>query len=238
MSTPKNTNSVVIRDKAFAERLASSVDNHPRAPHGHGRQRWLLNELEARFSAKYSAESARKWFAGENRPKVPVLRQIAEILEVDEAWLSLGIDPDETPKERVRRNATADGAVNYVAGLIQMAGGNIAFPEQDDQAQPDIFAIISGRSIQFEVKRPAGDDEGNLRLRLSKHHDKRVVLIVADAKGPMNFNVFRIPPAIVAEFGRDRGGFVEMSVVNDGKKLSIGDHKLAPLTSLDLKSLE
>jgi hypothetical protein len=44
----------------------------------------------------------------------------------------MGIDPEFQPHERKLRNAMADGAVNLVAGFIQMDGAYPAFPEESD----------------------------------------------------------------------------------------------------------
>lgn len=42
---------------------------------------------------------------------------LAQLLEVDLGWLTLGTKPEMTPKERKARNAVADGAVNLVAAV-------------------------------------------------------------------------------------------------------------------------
>ena len=106
----------VIRDKAFAKRLEIACEGHPHCPTDQyrGKQKWLYEGLDSEFGVKVSAEAVRKWFSGESRPRPKVMSFIARLLEVDEAWLSLGITPDLTPREQKQRNAVADGAVNLV----------------------------------------------------------------------------------------------------------------------------
>jgi hypothetical protein len=48
-----------------------------------------------------------------------------------------------TKAEKVR-DAQVSGIVNLVAGIIQMAGGTIAFPIAQGGNDPDIFVITKG----------------------------------------------------------------------------------------------
>lgn len=73
----------VIRDKEFAKRLEISCENHHLSPSGHGRQKWLRDQILDKFSVRLSPEAVRKWFAGEARPRPNVMRQIAQVLEVE-----------------------------------------------------------------------------------------------------------------------------------------------------------
>ncbi len=94
---------------------------------------------------------------------------LAKVLDVDEAWLSLGINPVESPTEKKVRNAVADGAVNYVAGLIQMAGGTIAFPDKSEGY--DLFTIINGRKHQIEIK-TARQENNHFEVRVAPNSPK------------------------------------------------------------------
>jgi transcriptional regulator with XRE-family HTH domain len=145
-----------IRSLDFATRLATACDTNPLCPPmNFGRLTWLKAQLADGFSQGVSVETVRKWFSGEAKPKVDKLRMIATMLEVDEAWLSLGLQPDLTPREQKLRNATADGVINVVAGLIQMGGGHPAFPAADDQRAKegaiDLYAIIKGAQYAIHV---------------------------------------------------------------------------------------
>lgn len=222
----------VIRDPRFAKRLADSVENHPIAPSGHGRQKWVREEFQKRYNVKLSPEAVRRWFAGEVRPRPATMQKLAMLLDVDEAWLSLGITPDEAPVDRRKRNARADGAVNYVAGLIQLGGGHIAFPDESkDEAQPDLFAIIHGRQYRIEVKQ-AHPQDGRFTLRLPAMVDDLTLIVVVETKSPMEFDLIRVPTEVMAAHGTHKGGFIELEVEQKGSTYRIAGEVVRKLTSI------
>ena len=147
-------NNKVIRDREFARRLETACENHPRAPSGHGRQTWLRRNLEEQFEVSVSPEAVRKWFAGESRPRPKAMTKIAQLLRVDEAWLSLGMKPAASPTKVEKMSVVASGAVNLVAAHIQLSGGTIAYREEN--ADYDIFAVVRGRRHEIAVR--LGDD--------------------------------------------------------------------------------
>jgi transcriptional regulator with XRE-family HTH domain len=160
--TPKK----VIRDPEFAKRLAIAFDHHPVVPPpNYGRNVWIKEQLEKRFAASVSVEAVRKWASGEMRPRPQMLSYMARLLEVDESWLSLGIEPELAPREQRARNAMADGAVNVVAGLIQINGGSPAFPEENDErakrAHIDLYAIIKGAQYALHISLAQSVDDGD-----------------------------------------------------------------------------
>lgn len=155
----------VIRTPDFAKRMNTACDTNPLIPPiNYGRLTWLKTQLMEQFNESVSVETVRKWFAGEAKPRANKIKLLATLLEADEAWLSLGIAPDMTPRERRLRDATADGAVNVLAGLIQMGGGHPAFPEDGDaRAQEDfvdLYAIIRGAQYAFHVSLAKAETEG------------------------------------------------------------------------------
>lgn len=214
----------VIRDKAFAKRLEVACEGHPHCPTDQyrGKQKWLYEGLESEFGVKVSAEAVRKWFSGESRPRPKVMSYIARLLEVDEAWLSLGITPDLTPREQKQRNAIADGAVNLVAGMIQMGGGHIAFPE-DDAA--DIYAIIAGKQVSLDVVLPFALGKDQFRLTIADKLDKKLIIAVMP-QHEFYFRVLMITPEIVKTEGQRRGDFWELIIEQRGVKWKAGDHQI------------
>jgi hypothetical protein len=195
------------KDKEFAARLDTAINGHPGSPDGHGRQKWLRERMLQFASVDVSPEAVRKWFGGFSRPRPSIMREIARVLEVDEAWLSLGLTPVETPAKAAERNAMAKGSVNVMAGLIQMCGGHIAFPENDEEGI-DIHAIIDGRRLQIEIKTPMPSADGTLKLAIAKGWEKRVVLALIREKA-FRIRIFRVPEEMI-ENGRRRGGYVEV----------------------------
>lgn len=97
-------------------------------------------------------ETVRKWTAGDTIPRQKTLLALADVLDADSAWLSLGRTPVDQRAAKLR-NAEADGAVNVLAGFIQMGGGTPAFPgeHRDGEAVVDITAIIRGALYAFHV---------------------------------------------------------------------------------------
>lgn len=130
----------------FRTRLLQACDEAPNIPpYGHGRQVYIAKKL------KVSQEAVRKWFTGEARPKVTKMRQLAALLEQDEAWLALGIKPELDRKEKRAHSDRSDGAVYMLFGLFVMAGGACAFPSESDPraAYVDFYAILNG--VQFPI---------------------------------------------------------------------------------------
>lgn len=210
----------VVRHKDFAKRIEMACENHPHAPSGHGRQIWLKNALEEKFSEVVSREAVRKWFAGEARPKPKMMSIVARALAVDEAWLALGITPSANPVEKRKQNALAAGAVNLVAAQIQLAGGNIAFPENTDQY--DINAIIRGKSHNIAV-----------RLFNTVSHfplDIKDVVIVTSTERKTVFSFFHVPVEVVMEKGTVRGNYIELNCEMVSGKLIVGDRAVPEIT--------
>jgi len=141
---------------AFAERMQFECDkNRSIPPLHHGRLKWFVDQFKARYNQVVTQETIRKWLNGEALPRTESMRHLAKILEVDDAYLAFGRDSGVTQKEQKIRDATADGAVNVVAGLIQMTGGNPAFPDKDDDRanrdKIDLYAIIRGAQYAINV---------------------------------------------------------------------------------------
>jgi transcriptional regulator with XRE-family HTH domain len=199
-----------IRNKAFGKRLSQAVSSHPRAPGGHGQQAWLRQELKNRFALETSKESLSKWFAGVVLPRPRTLNQIAEVLQVDPAWLSMGVTPITKPKEKMVRNAVASGVVNYVAGLIQMQGGTIAFPASESE-DIDLIAIVNGEHLSFQVK-AFQHEKSMLKLHLSPKVEGLTVLGVDLGKGFADTEIIRVPHDVIEKHATKKGGFQELTL--------------------------
>lgn len=221
----------VIRDQGFAKRLETAVYNHPQAPDGHGRQKWLRERIESRFNTKLSPEAVRKWFSGESRPKPDLVHQMAQVLDVDEAWLSLGIKPDTTPAQKRQLNATATGAVNLVAGLIQMSGWHIAFPDEPTETV-DLYAIIGGKQHSILVRTAQSSHPTLHKVIVPAGHEKSVVLLVMNPS-PTEFTVLRLTKDTIANGGVNKGGFVELEVRQNGQTYSANGGPLPVIVSFD-----
>lgn len=216
----------VIRDPLFARRLEQACESHPHVPPLHsGRQTWIQRELLSRFNEEISVETVRKWLAGEARPIQARMGKLAQLLEVDVAWLSLGIDPALEPRERRARNAMADGAVNLVAGLIQMHGGHPAFPDEADtlaqKHNVDLHAIIRGGKYDIHVS--LGEEDGD-RLRFTVPTTHEFVVVLGVVLRGFAVEIFEITPELIEAAGQRRGGSITVAV-------KPGDHGLRRIES-------
>jgi len=211
--TPLATTTQTIREPEFAKRVELACDNNPLIPGvNRGRQVWVVRQLQERFGLTISKEGVRRWFAGVNKPEGDRMGQFAEILGVDVAWLAYGITPSGTPTEQRKRNAMASGAVNLVAGMIQMHGGAVSFPDEDDGIGPDIFAIIRGGRYDLNVALLAEDRPEEYRVFVPATRQPRLVIAVVPTDTPFCYDLFEMPEDALTKHGTAKGGYFEVPV--------------------------
>ncbi len=197
----------IIRDPEFARRLCSACDAHPHCPPLHkGRLTWIQAELKRHFKENVSVETVRKWFAGEAKPRPEKVERLAQLLQIDVAWLSLGIDKGLAPRELKARGREIDGAVNAVAGFIEMDGSHAAFASDADQKRGiDLHAIIKGAKYDIHV---AVQEDGVFRIPTAR--DGLVVLGVV--KHGMGLSIYELTEPVIERNGVNRGGMVEVKI--------------------------
>lgn len=203
-----------IRAPEFGRRLTQQLDAMPLVPPmNYGRLAWLQDELKKRFDADVSRTTISKWVIGEVKPTEERLRMLAQILEVSEEWLSLGIAPDMTPRETKIRNATASGAVNLVAGLVSMDGGHPAFPAEDDAraktALIDLYAIIRGAQYAFHVNLAIDLADGTLKFAVPSNAEDAFQIGVIRGE-ELTFTLVELSDDLIKEHGKRMGGVVEV----------------------------
>lgn len=133
---------------AFSGRLRQACDDSTVIPaHGEGRQVTLAKRLSV------SQEAVRKWFAGEAQPRPPKMKELSELLEVEESWLALGVAPELDRREKRRHNRNTNGAVLLLMGTIELAGGSTAQPSEKDPKSTyvDFYSIHRGQQYAFHV---------------------------------------------------------------------------------------
>lgn len=222
----------VIRDEGFARRLETACEANPNCPteQYRGKQKWVYDNLLEKFDIKVSPEAVRRWFAGEMRPRLKTMSALAQLLEVDLGWLTLGTKPEMTPKERKARNAVADGAVNLVAGIVQMNGGSVAFPT-DGNHGPDLYAIIGGKQYVVEVKLAFQMGPDTVRFTVADDTSNQVVIgVIKDDKG-FGFSLLNLTPEVVSG-APVRGDFREVIVQRRGSTFHVGEKRVPRITSL------
>lgn len=209
-----------VKHADFAERFIAACDGNPHCPPpNYGRLGWIAKQFKDRYGVKVSNETVRRWSSGEARPRPDKVGQIAEILQVDSGWLSVGGNQraDSGRKERNRKMLFVDGAVQVLAGLIRMSGGNVALPDPSDtravSADIDLYAIIKGAqySVTVAVAEPSN---GELTFRVSAKAEENVVIGIV-LKPDLCFEVYELPWEIIAESGEGRMGKYELTVDAD-----------------------
>lgn len=89
-----------ILQPELAARLVEACERNALVPSpNYGRLRWIKEQFASRFSDQVSEETVRRWLSGEGKPKGRRLRYLAELLDVDEAWLTVGPAPHRAVKE-------------------------------------------------------------------------------------------------------------------------------------------
>ena len=212
----------VSRDHQFSLRLRKACDDNPQIPpYNRGRQAWVRTQLAERFGVSVSNETVSKWFTGVARPRPDKVRVLAQLIEVDEAWLALGVAPDVQPRERKLRNAMADGAVNVLAGFVQMCGGHPAFPEEDGAAarggaHVDLYAIIKGAHYSFHVALGQEAGPNTYRFVIPYGYEELIVIGLVQRE-PLVCDFLELAHDMIEKHGVRRGGAVEVTIANGPK---------------------
>ncbi|MGN5375816.1 hypothetical protein [Sphingomonas hankookensis] len=117
----------IIRDPAFAKRLAQACDASPHCPDKHrGRLTWIMDQFKLHGGGKISAETVRRWSEGESKPREAKNVILAKILGVDPSWLYLGVEGAASSKRRTvpaHVKALADAAAHLLEVHEAMGNG-------------------------------------------------------------------------------------------------------------------
>lgn len=204
-----------VLHKEFAARLELACEANPHVPpQNYGRLGWIATNLEERFGVKVSVETVRRWCAGESRPRPDKLAILCNLLQADEAWLSLGTHATVSAKESKLRSAQADGAVNIVAGIVQATGGNPAFPTEDDSRAAedlvDLYVIIGGK--QFALHVVSGSDDGDVVSFAvpTKAENTRVIGVIVQPGLALEF--YALPWDTIKDMGAQKSGAYHITV--------------------------
>ncbi len=140
--------------REFSYRLNQSVAGHPLAPPtSFGIQSWLRKKLLTETRLDVSVNTVSKWFNGQSLPRADSIRKIAQVLQVDEMWLSIGLNPVARSEEKRRENVNARAAVMVLAGVLEMGGGRVTFADDPD-GSVDLHVNLDGKSFSAVVVSP------------------------------------------------------------------------------------
>lgn len=205
----------------FHRRLKQACDDSRAIPpYGHGRQAYLATKL------KVTPEAVRKWFSNEARPRPDKMRQLAKLLEVDEAWLSLGITPELDRASKRRHAQQTDGAVYVLYGLFTLAGGHCAFPSERDPRREyvDFYTIIHGDQMAIHACAGRQIDRNHYEFVIPHEwHDVRCVGVVP--LPDMQLHVIDLDAeALEHHLSRKAGGYAVQVEYAGGGYRSDGDN--------------
>lgn len=194
----------------FHRRLKQVCDDSPIVPpYGHGRQVYIANKL------KVTQEAVRKWFTGDARPRTSKIRDLAKVLEVDEAWLALGIDPAMDRKEQRQHSHTTDGAIHLLFGMFTIAGGHCAFPSENDTRKDfvDFYTIIHGSQMAIHVSTGRPTTKDNYEFALPREYQE-VRCLGLVAAGGMKFHIIDLDARLIEDHKVRKAGGYAVSIAN------------------------
>lgn len=208
----------MVLQRFFYERLTTACDNSPDVPpYGKGRQTVIAKML------KISPEAARKYFLppdkGGNTPVPAHMSKLATFLDVDEAWLSLGVTPSMTVKEKKEFSSVANGAVYIAFGLAMSSGSTCAFAEEDDI--PDFYAIKRGVQKAMKVVLGVEKSKGNYEFDLPvEYNDVHCIAMIE--RSQYCFDILSFDHDLVEKHGTNTGGVVRVTMHKEGKRYFTG----------------
>lgn len=186
----------------FAQRLTQACDDSKVVPEfGKGRQVSIARRM------KVSQEAVRKWFTGEAVPKQDKMKELADFLEVDEAWLALGLKPELDRTEKLSKRRVVEGAVHMVAGMIMIEGGNVAFPSEKDPRREyiDLYAIMRGTQMALHVSVATELSAGRFEMVVPRNYaDVRCIGFIPVAGG--NFHLLELDIEKLEEHKKKKAG--------------------------------
>lgn len=143
----------------FAFRFNQAIEGHKMAPPTpFGRQAWVIKKLKNETGLSVSPNTMSKWFKGLAKPRQDNIRKIAKVLEVDEIWLAMGQKPVAPSNDSREVAAKARGGALALAGMLEMMGGRVTFPD-DDNSPVDMQVNYAGRTFEAVVVSPKETDK-------------------------------------------------------------------------------
>lgn len=133
-----------MKDLDFASRLNRACDDVPSIPPAKlGRQVYIARKMGV------SEEAVSKWFAGESRPRITKMRDLAKLLNVDTGWLTLGVEPEMNRRTATLANKRTEGVVYLALGMSMLSGASCARPSDTDprKGYVDFYMILNGEQI-------------------------------------------------------------------------------------------
>lgn len=194
--------------KQFVARLEKACDDCSHIPpKGEGRQQVIAERLHL------AAEAVSKWFKAISMPRPEKMRELANLLGVDHAWLAVGDEPEVDRAERRVRAKQASGAVHLVWGHISLDGGHCGeLPEGDPRREyVDFTAILRGSVLPMHICLGREVAVGQFEMLVPREFAELRVVGVIPA-GPGKYHFIEMPAALIDKLKQKKGGFYAVTV--------------------------
>lgn len=209
-----------MKHEKFAERLNQACDDVSSVipAHGQGRLVVLAKKLDV------SQEAVRRWFAGEARPRVAKMQELAAVLNVDEAWLSLGVKADMRPSERkfFAKGTSAMGNLAYNFAQLE-EGVHCSTPDDKDPRKGivDFYLMAHGKqaAVRVAMGLPAGRDSYDFILPRAFAQVKNVGMMASLQSAPV---VLNFDDAMIEKHGELVGEEYKLTVKKKADKFMSG----------------
>jgi len=162
------------------------------------------------------------------------MKELARLLEVDEAWLSLGITPALDPADMRVRNTQGEGASNTFMGLAQLNGARVALPDDKDPraAFVDFYAVFRGQQVPFHVSLATELAAATYNLVLPKEYDQCVTVGAVHSES-MQVKYLRLPVPKIDTHKVRRGGYFELILIRQGDRFVTGQDEWPIITDFN-----
>lgn len=205
--------------KSFVMRLKQACDESSYIPPPHkGRQQYLADKIGV------APEAVSKWFKAVSMPRPDKMERLAEILQVDQSWLSFGISPEMDRAERKAHARDVDGAVHLIMGMIMLAGGHCGVPSSRDPrgSYVDFYATVRGSVYPIHISLGRELSRDHYELLVPKEYtDVRCIGVIPAGVGRYHF--IDMPIAMLDEHKSRKSGHFALAVNRiDGQRYVTG----------------
>lgn len=223
--------SLVVLHESFARRMKQACDAKEATPAlNDGRLVWIKTKMAAE-GHDVSLQTVMRWYYGAAMPRQKKLISLAKILGVSPSWLALGRE-DRSRVDTTARRISPEGAVNALAGHMQMAGVPCAFPERGDPRAETIhfYSIIEGRQHPIYATPANPDQKGHqVVFQVPGNHSKALVLVVLSVD-QKTIEVWHVPTESIDNAAERDSDMKTVAAKLNGRQLAIGRLKIDPVT--------
>lgn len=218
MARPRTSTTQKVVDKAFARRLEEACNLNPHVPDPNfGRLRFFQEEFQKR-GVTISAQAIDKWFKGYSRPNFRRMTILANILNVDEPWLSLGYTQNTSNVKA--REPVGEGAIHLVIGVLSLSGGAFRWADSDEAGSAiHFFATLDGKQLSFHVGGIVSD-QGTVQITIAADTKADRVIGVLP-RSPVDFHLYELKASGAMKRGRRRSDVVRLEGILSDEILTI-----------------